>query len=194
MASAVLAASRGLEVDRVVLIAPPASPTRFADEFASKLHLDAEVVSALRSRVESRLKIPFSALDVPTLARGLRQELLVVHDEGDRDVSIELDPRFVDADDPANVAAREAREASQASAQAMGSGAAALTEAAERFTAGSAALLPPLTTLAPELNALSAELALLAARAHEDSSPQLLLELARLSDSVERLTQHLGEG
>lgn len=88
-ASAVLAASRGLEVDRVVLIAPPASPTRFADEFASKLHLDAEVVSALRSRVESRLKIPFSALDVPTLARGLRQELLVVHDEGDRDVSID---------------------------------------------------------------------------------------------------------
>jgi pimeloyl-ACP methyl ester carboxylesterase len=98
-ASTVLATSRGLDVDRIALIAPPANPIRFADEFARKLHLDAEVVSALHSRVESRLKVPFSALDVPSLARGLRQELLVVHDEGDRDVSI-ADGRAISSNAP----------------------------------------------------------------------------------------------
>jgi hypothetical protein len=88
-AASVLAATRGLEVERLALIAPPASPTRFAEQFASTLRLDADVVVALRERVESRLNMPFSDLEVAGLARALKQDLLVIHDEGDRDVSID---------------------------------------------------------------------------------------------------------
>lgn len=82
----------------------------------------------------------------------------------------------------------------QASA-ALSSGAEALRLGAAHFAAGSADLAPQLAVLAPELHALSAEVALLAQRGGEEGGgapPQLLLELMRLSGSIEGLERRLG--
>ncbi|MFO0661666.1 MAG: alpha/beta hydrolase [Polyangiaceae bacterium] len=88
-ASSLLAASRGLEVDRLTLVSPPASPTRFAHEFASKLGLSASVKEALKDRVEARLRVSFAQLESHAIVPRVHAPLLIIHDETDRDVPID---------------------------------------------------------------------------------------------------------
>ncbi|HEX9605006.1 MAG TPA: alpha/beta fold hydrolase [Myxococcales bacterium] len=85
-AAGALAIHRGLPVRRAVFLAPVASMTDVVMRFSWQLHVPPWIADAMRSRFESRLGVPMSALDVPTLARGASTPLLVFHDPEDREV------------------------------------------------------------------------------------------------------------
>jgi len=76
----------GLTLGRAVLLASAARPDTYAERFAERLGLGPRLQSRLRARTEKRLGLPWSALDVPTLVRGLEVPALIVHDEQDEDV------------------------------------------------------------------------------------------------------------
>jgi pimeloyl-ACP methyl ester carboxylesterase len=82
-AAAALAAGWGFDARRYVFLAPPANPASWAIPFATALGLRREVVEALRARSERRLRIHWTDLDVPAIARRMARPLLVVHDRDD---------------------------------------------------------------------------------------------------------------
>ena len=85
-AAGALAIHRGVPVQRAVFLAPVASLTDVVTRFAWQLHIPPWIADAMRSRFESRLGVPMSALEVPPLARGAQTPLLVFHDPEDREV------------------------------------------------------------------------------------------------------------
>lgn len=82
------ALSRGLGARRAVFIAPPVSPARWFDTYARIVGLPETSKDVLRRNVEVRAGVPAAELDPLRLAPGLTAELLVVHDEGDREVPL----------------------------------------------------------------------------------------------------------
>lgn len=82
-AATALAASRGLEADRFVLLAPAATPAAFAESFAEVLGARAEIMARMRDNSERRLRFSWSALDVCAMVTGLEKPALVVHDRND---------------------------------------------------------------------------------------------------------------
>jgi alpha-beta hydrolase superfamily lysophospholipase len=82
-AAALFATRLGVRADRVVLIAPPISPDRFAAGFGSMLGLDASIQQGLVSRLERRYGLRMQDLNVGADAMRWDQPLLVVHDVGD---------------------------------------------------------------------------------------------------------------
>lgn len=87
-ASATLALSEGLWVDRVVLIAPPIMPEPWFDGFARLLGLDGPTASATKRRIEAHVGRPMSSLRGPDIASDLTVPALIVHDRDDREVPI----------------------------------------------------------------------------------------------------------
>jgi serine aminopeptidase S33 family len=87
-AGTTLAMSWGLEVARLVFLAPAADPPAWVAPFARQLGLRADVLERVRARSERRLRVRWDDLNVPALARGLsrRPDLLIVHDEADETV------------------------------------------------------------------------------------------------------------
>ncbi len=85
-AAGALAIHRGVPVHRAVFLAPVASLADVVTRFAWQLHIPPWIADAMRSRFESRLGVPMSALEVPPLARGAKTPLLVFHDPEDREV------------------------------------------------------------------------------------------------------------
>lgn len=81
-----LAMPRGLEVQRVALLAPPRQPKQFVQAFADLVGLAPSQVDAFAEAVERRVGVPFSAVDVVPAVRQARAGLLVVHDLDDADV------------------------------------------------------------------------------------------------------------
>jgi pimeloyl-ACP methyl ester carboxylesterase len=77
------AVRHGLALRAAVLLASAARPDTYAERFAERLGLGPRVQARLRARSETRLGLPWSALDVPVLARDLQVPALLVHDEGD---------------------------------------------------------------------------------------------------------------
>ncbi len=86
-AATLFAVSRGLHVDRLVLVGTPSRPITWADSMARLLGLGEEAMACLRSRTEARIGVRWSELDVPDFAQGLPVPTLVVHDANDREVS-----------------------------------------------------------------------------------------------------------
>ncbi len=84
-----LALRQGLAARRLAFLGPAASPPAWARVFAEKLGLPDGVLARLQARSEKRLGLPWEELDVPRLASGLEQPLLVVHDCHDPEVSVE---------------------------------------------------------------------------------------------------------
>ncbi|MBS2019993.1 MAG: alpha/beta hydrolase [Deltaproteobacteria bacterium] len=82
-AATVLATKLGLDAQRLVLIAPPTSPERFAKGFGRMLGMSPEVWQRMIARVEERYGVTMGDLDVPTQAALVRAPLLVVHDTSD---------------------------------------------------------------------------------------------------------------
>lgn len=80
-----IAVARGLDVRRLVLLAPPAEPEPFARAFARAIGLpDARVpgmLASLREEVGD-----FEALDLRRLAPAMSARLLLLHDPADREV------------------------------------------------------------------------------------------------------------
>lgn len=85
-AAATLAAHWGLDARRFVFLAPPVNPAAWAIPFAAALGLRRDVVEALRTRSERRLRIRWADLDVPSMAARMARPLLVVHDRDDATV------------------------------------------------------------------------------------------------------------
>ncbi len=79
-AATALAASWGLDAGRFVLLAPPADPASWAEEFGEVLGARPEVMALTRSNSERRLNFSWDDLDVLAAVRDLPAAALVVHD------------------------------------------------------------------------------------------------------------------
>jgi esterase/lipase len=78
------ATSRGLRVERLVLLAPPASPHRYTRYFAQVFGLTEATRAAMQRRIEQRAGVPMQRFEPQAVAPRIRVPTLVVHDRGDR--------------------------------------------------------------------------------------------------------------
>jgi pimeloyl-ACP methyl ester carboxylesterase len=95
--AATYALSRGLGARRAVFIAPPVSPARWIDHFSRIVGLPDQSRAQLVKNVEARAGVPAAELDPLRLAPALAAELLVVHDDGDREVPLAAGAALADA-------------------------------------------------------------------------------------------------
>ena len=78
------AASRGLPAERLVLLAPPASPLAYTRYFAQVFGLSERTRAAMQRLVEAREGILMTGLEPAAVGPRIRQPLLLVHDREDR--------------------------------------------------------------------------------------------------------------
>ena len=77
------AASRGLPVDKLVLIAPPASPHEYTRLFAHVFGLSEATRAAMQRLIEAREGILMPQFEPAAVGPRIRQSTLVVHDRRD---------------------------------------------------------------------------------------------------------------
>lgn len=82
--AAAYAASRGLPTERLVLLAPPASPREYTRLFASAFGLSETTRAAMQRRIEAREGILMPQFEPLAVGPRIRVPTLVVHDRGDR--------------------------------------------------------------------------------------------------------------
>lgn len=87
----------GLPARRFVFVAPPIDVGDFVSGFCRLFGLGDRTELALRDRVEARFGIAIEDVYAPRLAASLQAPLLIVHDEGDREVPIERGRRLAAA-------------------------------------------------------------------------------------------------
>ncbi|MDE2616309.1 MAG: alpha/beta fold hydrolase [Burkholderiales bacterium] len=78
------ALSRGLAVQRLVMLAPPASPHAYTQLFARMFGLSEPTRSAMQRRIEAREGILMPQFEPSAVGPRIRVPTLVVHDRGDR--------------------------------------------------------------------------------------------------------------
>jgi pimeloyl-ACP methyl ester carboxylesterase len=78
-----LAMDLGLDVSRVVFVAPAADPVGFTLRWASMIGLRPDVLDQMKASSERRLRFSWDDLDVRAMARRRTTPLLIVHDAGD---------------------------------------------------------------------------------------------------------------
>jgi pimeloyl-ACP methyl ester carboxylesterase len=81
-----LALSRGLRAGRIAYVAPPLDPEQWVRRFGSLLGLSSLGLEAMRRAVEARVGLSTDELLHTRLADDMTSPLLVVHDDGDREV------------------------------------------------------------------------------------------------------------
>lgn len=81
--AAAYAASRGLPIERLVLLAPPASPREYTRYFAQVFGLSEATRAAMQRRFEAREGILMPHFEPHAVGPRLRLPTLVVHDHGD---------------------------------------------------------------------------------------------------------------
>jgi pimeloyl-ACP methyl ester carboxylesterase len=79
----------GFDASRNVFVAPAAMATRAVGSFAELLALEAEDEAALRKRLALESGVQIADLSVEALASKRDSGLLIVHDQGDREVAID---------------------------------------------------------------------------------------------------------
>jgi pimeloyl-ACP methyl ester carboxylesterase len=77
------AASRGLAIGKLVLVAPPASPGNYTRYFAQVFGLSEATRSAMQKRIEAREGMLMQHFEPRHVAPRIRVPTLVVHDRGD---------------------------------------------------------------------------------------------------------------
>lgn len=82
--AAAYAVSRGLEAQRLVLLAPPASPYEYTRLFARMFSLSETTRAAMQQRIEAREGIVMPQFEPAAVGPRIRVPTLVVHDRGDR--------------------------------------------------------------------------------------------------------------
>lgn len=87
-AAAVLAASRGAPIDRLVLFGAPTSFTRYARNFQRSVGMSERLFVALQGRLEERFGIRWSELELDAIADRMRTPALFVHDEHDKEAKL----------------------------------------------------------------------------------------------------------
>lgn len=87
--AAAVALCDGLRADRMVLLAPMASASAYARQFAAMLGFGERTHRRLVARVERRVGVPMRHFDVPELGRAVAMPpTLVVHDRRDRSTPV----------------------------------------------------------------------------------------------------------
>jgi pimeloyl-ACP methyl ester carboxylesterase len=81
--AAAYAASRGLAIGKLVLLAPPASPSRYTRYFAQVFGLSERTRSAMQKRIEAREGVLMQSFEPRAVAPRIAVPTLVVHDRGD---------------------------------------------------------------------------------------------------------------
>jgi pimeloyl-ACP methyl ester carboxylesterase len=81
--AAAYAAARGMAVERLVLLAPPASPGEYTRLFAQVFGLSERTRAAMQARVEAREGILMPQFEPDAVGPRVRQPTLVVHDRED---------------------------------------------------------------------------------------------------------------
>ncbi len=81
--AAAYVASRGLAIDRLVLLAPVASPRAYTHYFAAVFGLAEPTRAAMQKRIEAREGALMRQFDAQAVAPRIRVPTLVVHDRGD---------------------------------------------------------------------------------------------------------------
>ncbi len=76
--------SRGLAIERLVLLAPPASPPEYTRLFAQVFGLSEATRAAMQKRIEAREGLLMPQFEPASLGSRVRVPTLVVHDRGDR--------------------------------------------------------------------------------------------------------------
>ena len=82
--AAAYAVSRGVPVERLVLLAPPASPRAYTSYFAQVFGLSEATRAAMQQRIEEREGILMRNFEPRAVAPRIRAATLVVHDREDR--------------------------------------------------------------------------------------------------------------
>jgi pimeloyl-ACP methyl ester carboxylesterase len=77
------AASRGLQAERIVLLAPPASPREYTRLFAQVFGLSESTRAAMQKRIEAREGILMPQFEPAAVGARVRVPTLVVHDRND---------------------------------------------------------------------------------------------------------------
>lgn len=88
-AASLFATRLGFDAGRLVLVAPPTSPERFAAGFGAMMGLGPDVLQGMVARVERRYGMAMADLLVLPDAARFAKPLLVVHDQDDRVVEPE---------------------------------------------------------------------------------------------------------
>jgi pimeloyl-ACP methyl ester carboxylesterase len=81
--AAAFAASRGLAIQRLVLLAPPASPPEYTRLFAQVFGLSESTRAAMQKRIEARQGLPMPLFEPGAAGHRIRVPTLIVHDHGD---------------------------------------------------------------------------------------------------------------
>ncbi len=81
-----LALRAGLEVKRLVLLAPMSRPALYATTFSRLLGLSSDVTARWQARAHARLNVSFVDLDATVLGALVPPPTLVLHDRRDREV------------------------------------------------------------------------------------------------------------
>jgi pimeloyl-ACP methyl ester carboxylesterase len=81
--AAAFAASRGLAIGKLVLLAPPASPRGYTHYFAEVFGLSEATRAAMQKRIEAREGVLMQHFEPRAVAPRIRVPTLVVHDRGD---------------------------------------------------------------------------------------------------------------
>ncbi len=84
-----LAMRRGLQLERIVFVSPPASISEHAHKFARLLGITPAIRDAMRQRLEHRYGVRFAEIDRIDELAQLRLPALFVHDSGDAEVPLE---------------------------------------------------------------------------------------------------------
>jgi pimeloyl-ACP methyl ester carboxylesterase len=82
--AAAFAASRGVAIERLVLLAPPASPRDYTRYFAGVFGLGETTRSAMQKHIEAREGMLMQQLEATAVGPRIRVPTLVVHDRQDR--------------------------------------------------------------------------------------------------------------
>ncbi len=88
-AAAVIAASRGLQAERVVLLGGPATLRGVVSRWCRRREITGVEESRFHSIVEEIVGVPLDSLDITRLAPRLAQPALIVHDRGDEEIPVE---------------------------------------------------------------------------------------------------------
>ena len=81
--AAAFAASRGLAAERLVLLAPPASPREYTRLFAKVFGLNEATLAAMQKRIEAREGVLMPQFEPAAVGPRIRVPTLVVHDRED---------------------------------------------------------------------------------------------------------------
>ncbi len=95
--ASIFAMSQGLEVERVVLLAPAAEPTHFARLLASFLGFSETRAEGMLERIEQRLGMRLEDASALRLVSAMRAPLLLMHDPEDPEVPFEQGKAIAEA-------------------------------------------------------------------------------------------------